>query len=189
MKALPFTDVVACSKRRKSLLMSMTQVAAVLYQLQQLDLEHERATAEHQTVVNSLQGNPQLQKLRTEHAAAQQQLLSSLQAQKEAEWALEDVNRRLKTVEDRLYNGTVSNPKELASLQNCSVVQIVGVFSTTIARLAAPTSGHNEYSPDIAAACMRRAFTPPARRIHAAAMSSSVRKPSQLLTRKRGRYY
>ena len=97
--------------------MSTTQVAALLFQLQQLDLEQERVTTEYQAVVNSLQGNTQLQKLRTEHATAQQQLLSGLQAQKEAEWALEDVNHRLKTLEDRLYRGTVSNPKELASLR------------------------------------------------------------------------
>lgn len=97
--------------------MSTTQVAALLFQLQQLDLEQERVTAEHQTVVNSLQGNAQLQKLRAEHAAAQQQLLSGLQAQKEAEWSLEDVNHRLKALEDRLYCGIVSNPKELASLR------------------------------------------------------------------------
>lgn len=97
--------------------MSATQVTALLFQLQQLDLEQERVTAEHQTIVNSLQGNTQLQKLRAEHAVAQQQLLSGLQAQKEAEWALEDVNRRLKALEDRLYHGAVSNPKELASLR------------------------------------------------------------------------
>ena len=97
--------------------MSTTQVTALLFQLQQLDLEQERVTAEHQTIVNSLQGNTQLQKLRAEDAAAQQQLLSGLQAQKEAEWALEDVNRRLQALEDRLYRGTVSNPKELGSLR------------------------------------------------------------------------
>jgi uncharacterized protein len=97
--------------------MSTTQVAALLFQLQQLDLEQERLTAEHQAVMSSLQGNPQLQKLRAEHTSVQQQLFSGLQAQKEAEWALEDVNRRLKALEDRLYSGTVNNPKELASLQ------------------------------------------------------------------------
>jgi predicted nucleic acid-binding Zn-ribbon protein len=97
--------------------MSTTQVAAALFRLQQLDLEQERLTAEQQAVVNSLQGNTQLQKLRAEHTAAQQQLLSALQVQKEAEWAIEDVNRRLQVLEDRLYRGTVSNPKELDSLR------------------------------------------------------------------------
>ena len=97
--------------------MSTTQMPALLFQLQQLDLEQERVNSEHQAVVNSLPGNTQLQKLRAEHAIAQQQLLSGLQAQKEAEWSLEDVNHRLKALEDRLYCGIVSNPKELASLR------------------------------------------------------------------------
>src|SRR5579872_5439555 len=97
--------------------MSATQIAATLYQLQQIDLELDRLTTEQQTLSNSLQGNSTLQKARTEHTTAQQQLRASQQAQKEAEWTLEDLSRRLGMQEQRLYNGTVSNPKELASLQ------------------------------------------------------------------------
>jgi predicted nucleic acid-binding Zn-ribbon protein len=97
--------------------MSTTQVVAALFQLQQLDLELDRLTAESQSVANSLKGHAKLQKLRSEHASAQQQLLSGLHTQKDAEWALEDVNRKLNTQEQRLYNGTVNNPKELHSLQ------------------------------------------------------------------------
>src|SRR5438132_2362231 len=97
--------------------MSTTQTAAALYQLQQLDLELERLAAEQQAAVKALQGNPTLQKLRVEHNAAQQQLRSGLQAQKEAEWTLEELNRRLAAQEQRLYSGMVSNPKELNALQ------------------------------------------------------------------------
>src|SRR5947209_18110855 len=97
--------------------MSTTQIAAALFQLQQLDLELERVTAEQQAVVKSLQGSSKLQQLRAEHAIAQQQLRSGLQAQKEAEWALEELVRRLNTQEQRLYSGVVSNPKELNALQ------------------------------------------------------------------------
>ncbi len=97
--------------------MSATQNTATLYQLQQIDLELDRLTTEQQALSNSLQGNATLQKARAEHTAAQQQLRPSQQAQKEAEWTLEDLSRRLSTQEQRLYNGTVSNPKELASLQ------------------------------------------------------------------------
>ena len=75
--------------------MSTTQTVAALYRLQQLDLELERLVAEQQAVMKSLQGNAKLQELRVEHDRAQQQLRSSLQAQKEAEWVLEDLNRRL----------------------------------------------------------------------------------------------
>src|SRR5436305_3348649 len=97
--------------------MSTTQTVAALYRLQQLDLELERLVAEQQAVMKSLQGNAKLQELRVEHDRAQQQLRSSLQAQKEAEWVLEDLNRRLAAQEQRLYSGMVSNPKELNALQ------------------------------------------------------------------------
>ncbi len=97
--------------------MSATQNAAALYQLQQIDLELDRLTTEQQALSNSLQGNATLQKARAEHTATLQQLHASQQAQKEAEWTLEDLSRRLSTHEQRLYSGTVSNPKELASLQ------------------------------------------------------------------------
>jgi predicted nucleic acid-binding Zn-ribbon protein len=97
--------------------MSTTKLAGTLYQLQQLDLELERLLAEQQALANSLQGDPVLKKLRTEHDIAQQELHSGLQAQTEAEWALEDLDRRLRMQEQRLYNGTVTNPKELYALQ------------------------------------------------------------------------
>ena len=97
--------------------MSTTQVAALLFQLQQLDLELDRLQSEQQAITNTLQSNSKLRRLRSEYETAQQQVQSGLQTQKEAEWALEDVNRRLKAQEQRLYNGTVTNAKELQSLQ------------------------------------------------------------------------
>lgn len=97
--------------------MSTTQIAASLFQLQQLDLELERLIAEQQALVNSLQDNVTLQKLRKELNLAQQQLHAGLQAQKEAEAALEELDSRLKKQEQRLYSGAVSNPKELSALQ------------------------------------------------------------------------
>ena len=97
--------------------MSTTKIAAALFQLQQLDLELERLVAEQQAIAQSLQGNAALQKARTEHTRVQQQLHSGLQAQKEAELALEQLNQRLATHEQRLYGGTVINPKELSTLQ------------------------------------------------------------------------
>ncbi|HLZ81636.1 MAG TPA: C4-type zinc ribbon domain-containing protein [Ktedonobacteraceae bacterium] len=97
--------------------MSTTKIAATLFQLQQLDLELERLESEEQAALTSLQGNPRLQNIRAEHNIAQQQLRSGLQAQKEAEWALEELSQRLNTQEKRLYSGTVNNPKELYSLQ------------------------------------------------------------------------
>jgi predicted nucleic acid-binding Zn-ribbon protein len=97
--------------------MSTTQVAAALFQLQQIDLELERLAAERQSIAQSLQGNAQMQKLRNEQRTMQQRLHTALQAQKEAEWALEDLNRRLNGQEQRLYSGAVTNPKELNAVQ------------------------------------------------------------------------
>lgn len=97
--------------------MSTTQVVAAFFQLQQLDLELDRLTLECQSIVNALRGNAHLQRLRSDYAVAQQQLKAGQQAQQDAEWALTDVNRRLKTTEQRLYDGTTNNPKELQSLQ------------------------------------------------------------------------
>jgi uncharacterized protein len=98
--------------------MNTTQLAAQLFQLQQVDLEMDRLTAELQSVMLTLQGNADLKRLRAEYKAAQQHLQGGLQAQKEAEWALEDINHRLKVQEERLFSGGVNNPKELQSLQH-----------------------------------------------------------------------
>ncbi len=97
--------------------MGATSLAAALFQLQQLDLDLERLAAEQHTVTTSLQGNATLQKQRADLKGAQQQLQNGLQAQKEAEWALEDLSRRLTMQENRLYSGIVQNPKELQALQ------------------------------------------------------------------------
>ena len=97
--------------------MSTTQIAATLYQLQQIDLELERLILEQQTLTRTLQGDSTLAKARTEHRIAQQQLQSGLQAQKEAEWALAELDQRLKLLGQRLYSGSITNPKELYAVQ------------------------------------------------------------------------
>lgn len=97
--------------------MSMTRTAATLYQLQLLDLELDRVTAEQQAVANALQSNARLKRLRSEYQAAEQQARAGLKTQRDAEWTLEDINRRLKAQEQRLFSGMVANAKELQSLQ------------------------------------------------------------------------
>ena len=97
--------------------MGTTQITAALFQLQQLDLEMDRLVAEKQTLASSLQSTSLLKKLRAEEQIAQQQLAGGVQAQKDAEWALEDVERRLKQQQQRLYNGSVTGAKELGVLQ------------------------------------------------------------------------
>lgn len=97
--------------------MGTTQIAAALFQLQQLDLEMDRLTAEQHSLTSALQNDASLRKARAEHTFAQQQLTQSLQDQKDAEAALADHEQRLKHHEQRLYSGGVTNPKELFSIQ------------------------------------------------------------------------
>ena len=97
--------------------MSTTHSAAILFQLQQYDLDLERLLAEQQALANALQASAQLKKLRIEQARTQQELRAGLQVQKEAEWTLEELERRLRAQEQRLYSGGITNPKELSTLQ------------------------------------------------------------------------
>lgn len=97
--------------------MSATQIAAALFQLQRVDLEMDRLAAEQQALASSLQSTSTLKKLRAAYSMSQQQLASGLQAQKEAEWALTDLEQRLRQQEQRLYDGSVTNAKELSALQ------------------------------------------------------------------------
>ncbi len=97
--------------------MSTVQVTSTLFHLQQIDLELDRLTAEKQSVIQTLQGNSTLHKAQAAYTLAQQQLHTGEQAQREAEWSLEDISRRLGTQEQRLYSGTSVNSKDLNSLQ------------------------------------------------------------------------
>ncbi len=82
--------------------MSTAEVVAQLFQLQQLDLEKDHLQTEQQALATSLKGTRTLQKLRAECITLQQQLHASQQAHAEADWALADVNTRLKVQEQRL---------------------------------------------------------------------------------------
>ncbi len=97
--------------------MNTTQVAGVLFRLQQHDLELDRLNAEEQTLTSSMQGNVKLRRMRQDYEAAQQQWEAGLQTQKDAEWTLEDLNQRVKQREQRLFEGGITNPRELQALQ------------------------------------------------------------------------
>lgn len=101
--------------------MNTMQLAARLFQLQQLDLELDRLRSELQAIATALQGGTRLRKLRLEYDDAQQQVQSGLQQQKDTEWHLEEIQQRLHAQEQRLslYNNstTAVSAKELQSLQ------------------------------------------------------------------------
>lgn len=97
--------------------MNTTQVAGVLFRLQQVDLELDRLNAEEQAITSSMQGNAKLRRMRQDYEAAQQQWEASTQTQKDAEWTLEDLTQRLHQREQHLFDGGISSPRELQSLQ------------------------------------------------------------------------
>lgn len=97
--------------------MNTVHVPALLFQLQQIDLDLDRLTAEQQSVSQALQGDTKLRRVRADYAAVQQQEQASKQAQQDAEWTLENIRRRLTSHEQRLYGGTSVNAKDLDSLQ------------------------------------------------------------------------
>ncbi len=88
-----------------------------LYELQKIDVEIARANA-------GLAGLDGALALRRQHAAAKKALDAAQAAATNAETELKDSELKLKSIDEkraatekRLYGGTVSNPKELSSLE------------------------------------------------------------------------
>ncbi len=89
-----------------------------LFQLQEIDLEiesHEQAL--HQKT--GLLGENHLVVQAQKKLASEQKRLEELKHQQHSEeWEIDDVVSKIKTVENQLYGGKISNPKELSGLQH-----------------------------------------------------------------------
>ena len=92
-------------------------IARQLYELQEIDIEiesHEQAL--HQK--ESLLGKNQVVVNAQNRLAAEQQKLDELKHELHAaEWVTDDLDSKIKSVEEQLYGGKITNPKELSSLQ------------------------------------------------------------------------
>lgn len=88
-----------------------------LYELQQLDLDLAKTTGMLSRVEQQLDHNEQLAKARADLEAAQTDLAALRDKQKKGEWAVDDIEAKLKPIKQRLYAGSVKNPKELVSMQ------------------------------------------------------------------------
>lgn len=97
--------------------MSRTTRAASLYQLQQLDGEVERVAAEAQAITAALQDDSALRQAKQDVEAAQRAFQQRQQALRFAEQELADLAARIKAHNNRLYSGSLTNPRELGSLQ------------------------------------------------------------------------
>jgi len=88
-----------------------------LYKLQQLDIEVQKTQQIADEIIYQLNENRALVAAESELASQKQQLTEWKRKQKNTEWELEDLQERLNHLNNKLYGGTVKNPKELVNLK------------------------------------------------------------------------
>jgi predicted nucleic acid-binding Zn-ribbon protein len=95
--------------------MSQSQM---LFHLQQIDTQLDRAQARINEIEQSLMGNPELQQAETALSTAQEQLDAEIQSLDHAEKLVHDQSIKISQSEAALYGGKIRIPKELQDLQN-----------------------------------------------------------------------
>jgi len=93
-------------------------VAKQLYQLQELDLEIDSDELALKQKASQLGEDQVLIRARDKLAAEQQRLDTLGHQQHSVEWEIDDLVSKIATVEEQLYSGRITNPKELANLQH-----------------------------------------------------------------------
>jgi hypothetical protein len=88
-----------------------------LYDLQQLDLRLEKTTEMLSRVEHQLNHNEALEKAKSDLEAIQIDQAALQQKQRAAEHAVDDLQAKLKPIQQKLFAGSVSNPKELGAMQ------------------------------------------------------------------------
>lgn len=87
--------------------------ALVLYQLQQVDSQLDELRARLAEVEAGLTESPALKQVRAEVAERERRLRELQRRQRDLEDEIEDVAAKIKELDDKLYSGKVTNPKEL----------------------------------------------------------------------------
>jgi len=93
-------------------------VSKQLYQLQEVDLELEANEQALRQIASQLGESQAVVKARTKLASENQRLEDLKRQQHSLEWEIDDLVTKLAPAEERLYGGSVRNPKELTSLQH-----------------------------------------------------------------------
>lgn len=89
-----------------------------LHQLQQLDIKLQDRRQVIDEVTRQLSENKAIVAAESQLASQKQQLTEANKRQKDFEWELEDLQEKSKHLKNKLYSGTVKNPKELVNLEN-----------------------------------------------------------------------
>jgi len=88
-----------------------------LYELQEVDLEIDANRETLSEVLSRLGESEVLDEVRLSLARDEEKLVELQRTQKEVEREVEDLQAKAAMATDKLYGGTVKNPKELTSLQ------------------------------------------------------------------------
>ncbi|MFC2046812.1 zinc ribbon domain-containing protein [Chloroflexota bacterium] len=93
-------------------------VAKQFDQLQELDLELSSNNEALNQITSQVGDNQVMIEAQDEFTSAQQQLEELKNQQHSIEWEIDDLISKLTAFEEKLYNGKISNPKELTGLQH-----------------------------------------------------------------------
>jgi len=88
-----------------------------LYRLQQVDLELQRKLRELTEIENQLADNKAVLAAQSKLASQKAQLEEARRKQKSCEWELEDLQNKIKQINNKLFSGKTTNPKELVNLE------------------------------------------------------------------------
>ncbi len=88
-----------------------------LHKLQQIDLELQKEQQELSEVENQLSDSKAMIAAESKLASEKEQLEEVRKKQKTSEWELEDLQVKVKQINNKLYSGTTKNPKELVNLE------------------------------------------------------------------------
>ena len=88
-----------------------------LYELQEVDLEIDAKRETLSEVMSRLGKSEVLDEIRLSLARDEEKLVELQRTQREVERKVEDLQAKAAVATDKLYSGTVKNPKELTSLQ------------------------------------------------------------------------
>jgi hypothetical protein len=89
-----------------------------LHKLQQIDIELEKNQQIVAETIRQLNEDRALVTAESELTRQKQQLVEAKKKQKSAEWELEDLQERINHLNNKLYDGTVKNPKELVNIEH-----------------------------------------------------------------------
>ena len=92
-------------------------IAKQLYILQGIDLDLETKGERLRIVEAQLSDSRVLLKIRAEVEKKQQQLAELQREQRAAEWEIDDIQARITQTEEKLYGGSLRNPKDLLNLE------------------------------------------------------------------------